>query len=292
MPVVNSQPIELILKGTTERVDILVTDESGVPVDVQAGGTLQLTLMDLTETVLVSDDFLTPPAGGTQIVKPAGTTGQYYFNFGSETPVKNVTTTQGDYLFHWKIAIDATSESINVVQTARVVSALTMSLIPDFRLLIDKSAKLVDDNPTDPVFLGYTDSQLISYLMGGLGIINAYPVGVLWSGLDNFPSQYFKQILFDSGLLVGVMSQELFAIDTDVDNWSDQGNTFTISHQPKLASFLNTLSQRLDKIIPLMKRQCIRDGAIRLEMGPNFRLAQLVAAAPTGALFRNVWFKG
>jgi hypothetical protein len=36
-----------------------------------------------------------------------------------------------------------------------------------------------------------------------------------------------------------------------------------------------------------MKRHYVQSGAARIEAGPNFRFAQLLAAAPTGSTFRN-----
>ena len=88
------------------------------------------------------------------------------------------------------------------------------------------------------------------------------------------------------------MSQELFAIDTDIPGYNDQGNSFVIQHQPQLASYLSWLSSRLDKLIPMLKLNFVSAGSLHIEAGPNFRLAQLINAAPAGALFRNVFFKG
>ena len=235
--------------------------------------------------MLDTTDYLSPPS---RIARR--TSGEYYYNFGDGNPAANSSGMIGDYLFRWKIAETPTSEVSDVIQVARVVTVRTIALLPDFRRLIDKAAKLVDDDPDDPVYLGYTDGDLVSYLIGGLSAINAYQPYPMWSSLDEFPTTYFKQTLFDSGLIIGACSQELFAIDTDVDNWSDQGNVFTISHQPKLAGFLQRMTQRLDAIVPRMKQHFVASGSIHVEVGPNYRLATLVAAAPTGALFRNVYF--
>lgn len=288
--IVDARPTELVLKNQTSRIGIYVRNSAGTAIDVdRPGGILSLTVTALNDTTILTDDYVGDPAG-TRIVRDG--LGRYFYPYGSGDPSTNVTSTLGDYLFRWRVAASASSEVADVIQVARVVSAMTLALLPDFRLLIDKSAKLVDESPDDPVYLGYTDAQLISYLIGGLSTINAYQPYPMWASLDTFPTQYFRQILFDAGLLVGVMSQELFSIDSDIDQWSDQGNVFTISHQPKLAAFLNGLAARLDKSVPAMKKHSVSSGSIHIEIGPSYRLAQLVAAAPSGALFRNVFFQG
>ena len=281
--IVQARPTELVIQNQPERINISIRDANGVPLDPT--GTLSLTVTNLAGGVLDTTDYLTPPS---RIVRR--TTGEYYYNFGDGNPITNVSGVIGDYLFRWKVADTPTGEINDVIQVARVVTVRTMALLPDFRRLIDKSAKLVDEDPDDPVYLGYTDSDLISYLVGGLTAINAYQPYPLWPTLDKYPTDYFKQTLFDAGLIVGVCSQELFAVDTDVDNWSDQGNVFTISHQPKLAGFLQRMTQRLDVMVPAMKKHFVNSGSIHIQVGPNYRLAAVIAAAPTGSLFRNVFF--
>lgn len=288
--IVDARPTELVLVNQTERIGINVRNAAGTAVDVdRPGGVLSLNITALNDTVVVADDWVNDP-GGTSIINSG--VGRYYYPYGSGVPAGNTNGSLGDFLFRWRVGLTASSEVSNVIQVARVVSAMTMSLLPDFRLRIDKSAKLVDEDPDDPCFLGYTDSNLVSFLQGGLSIINGYQPYPLWSSIDNFPTQWFKEVLFQAGLMAGVMSQELYATDTDIDAWSDQGNVMTISHQPKLAAFLNTLSARLDNTIPKMKLHAINSGSVRVEAGPNYRLAHLVAAAPTGSLFRNIFFAG
>lgn len=187
--------------------------------------------------------------------------------------------------------VDA-SEELLICQNVKVINHQMCSILQKFRLQIDKASKLVSNSdPDDPCFLGYTEGQLMTYLEGGIQAINAYqPSGCF--NFDNFPYDKFCWTLLESSLLVGVMSQQLFAVDTDIPNWSDQGNTFVIQHQPQLAQYLNWLSQRLDKMIPQMKLNFVSTGSLHIEAGPNFRLAQLIDAAPGGALFRNTFFKG
>lgn len=361
MSTIQSNPVELILKNTTERIDILLCDANGDPIDATDGP--ELTVTNMGDTVIHRDKYpiftltgtLTIAAGTaavtgtgtlfteelvegdtitvnteahvvqtisnntvmvlatvhtlgatndtatkpTRIVKPAATTGSYYILWGDSTAPANSsssgqqeTNQAGDVIFSWSVTGASGSEQVSVVQLTKVVSARTMALLPNFRLLIDKSAKLVNDDPVNPCFLGYTDSQLIQYLQDGLSIINAYEPYPTFCTLDDFPSQTFRHILYEASLLAGVMSQQLFAIDTDIPSFNDQGNTFVIQHGPQLAQVLNTVSQRLDKLIPLMKLKFVRSGALHVEAGTNFRLSTILNAAPSGSTFRNVFFVG
>lgn len=229
----------------------------------------------------------------TRIINPE--LGHYYIEWGNSSAPANVpdqteTSNAQDLLFVWQATVGAGTEQISVVQTVQMVPARVMRLLHPFRLLIDKSAKMVSSDPDDPCFLGYTDAMLIQFLKMGLDIINAYEPYPTWCTLDTFPVDRFGHVLYESALVAGTMSQQLFAIDTDIPNYSDQGNSFVIQHGPQLAAFLNTISQRLDKLIPLMKLKFVNSGSLHIEASPNFRLATLINAAPSGALFRNSYF--
>ena len=223
----------------------------------------------------------------TRIVNPS--TGNYYIDWGDPTAPGGSTETNmpGLLAFLWKANVIG-QEQESVVQNACIASVHTLTYLPPFRDLIDKCRKAVDD---ESCFLGYTDSQLLGYLDQGLSIINAYEPYPTFNTIDNFPRQ-FIYILLESGLIAGVMSQQLFAIDTDIPNYSDQGNTFVIQHAPQLANVLNQTTARLDKLIPLMKLKLVQTGSLHIEAGNNFRLATLVEASPFGSLFRNIFFNG
>ena len=187
--------------------------------------------------------------------------------------------------------IDGSSELV-VNENVEVITHRVVTLLPKMRLIIDKAVKCVNPgDPDKPIFLGYTDSQLIRFLRWGLGIINSYqPSGIF--DFYNYPYQDFEFILIECGLMAGVMGQQLFAVDTDIPNFNDQGNTFVITHGTQLAQYLNWLAARLDHLIPIFKLNFVRSGSVHLEMGANYRIAQLLAAAPSGSLFRNLYFKG
>lgn len=269
----------MVLQNTVARASITVQNSSLVNTDPFE---LHLDIMDLGGGIKVTDTW---PAPATRIVRTA--VGKFYIDFGNQTP-NSETNGSAQWVSDWRIQMVSGGSMTHSIQKINVISIKTASLLPEFRLLIDKSRKLIDSN--NECFLGYTDSQLLTYLEGGLSTINAYQPSVTF-GLEDFPLTY-KQILLDSALVVGVMSQQLFAIDSDIPNYNDNGTSFVINHQPQLAAVLNQVSQRLDKLIPMMKLQLINSGAVYTQMGGSFRLNQLMEAAPNGSLFRNVFFKG
>lgn len=230
----------------------------------------------------------------TRIVNPG--VGTYYIDWGDDTaaannPKQSETNSSKEFMFNWKVNVGA-DEQESVVQVVKVVSARSMGLLPYFRTLIDKSIKRFDTDPDNPCFLGYTDANLMQYLEEGLTIINAYEPYPVWNSLDEFPHKTFLHILLESALIAGILSQQMYAIDEDVPNFSDQGNTFVIQHGPQLAAVLNAITGRLDRLIPMMKLKFIKSGSVHIEAGANFRLTTLLQSSPNGALFRNIAFRG
>jgi hypothetical protein len=287
MSVSNNEPIALVLRNTIERIYIYVVDADCNAVDATS---LSLKVYDQYENLMLQDDFFNgygnPPTPPTHIVKPASTTGQYYFPFGDTSfDTKNSTAIAQEYLFVWNVTGVVGSEAINVVQVAKVVSARTMRLVPKLRLIIDKAIKAIDDDPSDPVFTGYTDSMIVQFLEGGLDYLNAFPPTINWASLDTYPDIFLRTLL-DAATVAALTSQELFAVDTDVV-YSDNGQQFTIDHQPKLSAILNTTWARVGQIAPSMKKQLLNSGGIHVQVGPAFRFTQMLNSAPYGTLFRN-----
>jgi hypothetical protein len=193
------------------------------------------------------------------------------------------------WLFEWTFTDAAhPGEESRLLQSVYVVPSSMLQLLPLLRLEIDKAAKLTD--PASGCFLGYTDENLIQFLVGGLQTINQYQPSVFFSP-DTFPYQSHGSVLVWAAMMWGVMSQMLFAIDSDVPQFNDQGAAFVINHQQPLANYLSQMALRLDREIPLFKLHFVRSGTVVTEMGPNYRMAQLLAAAPSGALFRGVFFR-
>ena len=271
----------LALTNTICRVSVNTTDHVGTLVDPFS---ITARLMDLGGTVILEDTW-TSLIPGTRIVRPS--LGKFYVNLGDVTP--NVeTNSQQDLMLDWEIELVSGGSINHSVQKIKIITIRAASYLPEFKLLIDKTRKLVDTN--EECFLGYTDSQLYSYLEGGLGTINAYQPTLFFS-MDNYPLEQ-KMTLLEAGLIMGTMSQQLFAIDSDLQSYSDNGVSYVLQHQPQLAAFLNQVTQRLDKIIPMMKQCYVSSGALHVSMGPNFKLNTLMQSSPSGSLFRNMFVSG
>lgn len=290
MPIVEANPLTLCLQNLKHRVTIKIFDdtEDQNPIDPVE---LDLSVQTLDGTVVYTDSYTTPPVVGTRIVKTA--VGVYYLLWGDPTAPANIPTqtesaTHQKYLFVWSIVNVLGGEEEQIVQTLEVIPAGLMEMIREFRDQIDKMVKRVDVSAESFCPLGYTDGMLLEYLRGGMTLINAYQPYPTWCSLEQFPL-CFQQTLFDAALVVGVNAQALFAVDADLENYSDQGNALVINHQPKLMQFTTNMTQRLDKIIPMMKLHFVRSGSVKTEVGANFRLATLVQMSPNGATFRNVF---
>jgi hypothetical protein len=211
MPVVVATPINVGLINAVTRLDILVCDSQGTPVEASS---VSLTVLRLDNTVVFQGAF----GSGTRITNPA--TGRYSFSIGDvvyTTPSNPETGIGGEMLLIWNVAVDNVPISAQV-QKIWIVSAYALSLSSDLREVIDKAAKDVDTDPANPCFLGYTEAQLFTYLFNGLSIWNMYEPFPTFVTLDNFPQMY-RYGLIEAALYVGLTSQELFAVDTDIPNY-------------------------------------------------------------------------
>lgn len=282
---------QFALVNTMQPCDIQVTDANGDPQDASV---VSLKILDMSGQVVATDNYYSPPAGGTLIVKPPNSVGYYYYRFGDTSPNQplNLNLTPGQpYVIQWYVQAQNAYVPNIVLQNVTTYGVGAAQNVPYLRLYIDKARKMVD--PANNVFLGYTDAQLLMYTQEGISMINAaQPETQMALTLESFPYFPFRHVVNEAATVAAVMSQYLFAVDTDLPNYSDQGITFVISHAPQLATFLNTIMARLDKEIQAMKLQWVNTGSIHLVQGPNFRLATLMSAAPVGSLFRNVYFVG
>ena len=300
MLVADTKPNELVLIDTVGRLNIRVIARAADGTDVYVDATsLKFTLRDGCRRIIYQDDFFSPPTppGVTRIVHPS--VGHYYFPLGDQTlfPLtpggqpNRETSSVGKLYATWQVVGPPNSELVVQVQNVQIISEHTACLMNSLRLQIDKALKTVNDDPNNPCFLGYTDAMLLEFLNGGLSTWNLYEPYPTFCTIDDFPYIY-EQGLIEAALLVGTMTQDLFAIDTDIPNYSAQGAAFVIQHQPGLAQYLTFLSQRLDKIIPIAKLKLTRAGTLHVEAAPNFRLQTLLSSAPNGALFRNTFVAG
>lgn len=276
----------LALQSGKERVQIDLENTSvdpAVPVDATRIG---LRLTDLAGAVVLEEEWTPPPPVGARIQHPS--TGRYFVKLGDVAA--ETASAPRTLLANWDIEVDVDGD--NIVQTIKVITPYVMMLIGKLRRQIDKARKEIIDDPTSTkqCFLGYSDKDLVEYLEGGLSTWNMYEPYPTFCRLEDFPSIY-AQGLVEAALLVGVASQNLFAIDSDIPSYSAQGAAFVIQHQTPLAQHLNFLAQRLDKLIPIAKLKLVRSGSVHTEIAPNARLQTLVNMAPSGAIFRNFFVR-
>jgi hypothetical protein len=283
--------IELVRLSAKRRVDITVLDDSGNPIDIveqklsngDPKGELDLSVTDLGNTSIYEESYYPKDIPAKNRIKH-GSTGTYYINYGTED---DETTSAGTLLFNWHARVTDTSEDIYRTQVVEIVHPRVLALLPKFRLLIDKTVKNV--MPAQNCFLGYTDGMLICYLSLGLNMLNEYEPYPMWGTIQSFPIEYHSDILLKAALYVGLISQTLFAIDTDVPAFSDQGHSFVLQHAAPLAAFVQNLRAELDKLIPIFKLKFVNSGTLGVEVRLNAAYYSLLTSAPTGSIFRSYW---
>jgi len=277
MALISVEPSVIILMNTASRISITIQNSAGVNTDPFD---LTLDVLDIGSNIKLTDIW---PAPAVRLIRTA--VGKFYIDFGNQL-VNDETNGEYEWVFNWRITMVSGGSQTQSLQNVKIISAKMASLIPDLRLIIDKSRKLV--SPASQCYLGYTEANLVRYIQAGLETINAYQPSLTFT-TANFPFEY-RQILLDAALISGVMSQQLYAVDTDL-NYNDSGISFVITHQQQLASFLTQVTTQLDKLIPQMKLQLINSGRLHVQTGPNFRLTQLIQTAPNGSIFRGIYFK-
>lgn len=163
-----------------------------------------------------------------------------------------------------------------------VVSSKTYDWFPRLRNQIDKALKLVAC-----ARIGYTDANLLYYLQGGVDEINNFPPVTNFL-IETWPNQ-FGQLLIDSATIVALTSQSLFAVDTDILNFSDQGFAFTSDHFTRLNSVIGVLASRVESALKLFKIEFASVGSIMVQVVPYYPLSVMLKTSPRGALFRNLF---
>ena len=285
--------IELVRQNSKKRIDVVLYNNTGDLVDITAEmlpsgdprGELSVEITDLNGDEVVSDSYWPLPIPDTHRTVKAST-GRYYLEIGS-TGFESETELTGTYLANWHSRIDETTEDEYRTQVIEIISPRVLSILPHLRLAIDKSWKIAI--PSESCYVGYTDSQLVLYLMGGLHFINTFPPYPTFSSLDAFPIEYYSEILVNSAMYVGLRSQLNFAIDTDVPSYSDQGHSFVLQHATPLASYINHLYQDLTGRIKNFKMKFLTGGMAACEMRMDMSYAALLSTAPFRTLFNNIF---
>lgn len=290
-----SDMVEVVRLDGKRLVQIIVQQDDGTPTDILEESTADLTpkgyldleVTDLSNLSLFSASYYPHDIPkSTRLVKSGGT-GRYEIRWGVED---DETETAGNYLFNWTARVNDTADEMQRTQVLVVVSPKVLSLLPYLRLLLDKTIK--PNVPEEYCFIGYTDSQLLMFLIQGLTYINGRPPYPTWARLDDFPIGLYSDVLIKAALYTGLISQTIFAIDTDVPNYSDQGHSFVLAHFQPLNTVKENLKQELDKYIPEVKHKFLRVGRVSIELRLGYSFYQMLVAAPPGSTFRNWWTTG
>jgi hypothetical protein len=279
--------VEITKTSSKRRINITLQDNDETPVDIveevfatgESRGELDLEIVDKCDNVVLSAQYWpTPNPADNRISKLS--TGKYAVTLTSDETIRS-----GTLLANWHARKDEDSEDIYRVQVIEVVSSRILALLPQFRLLLDKSLKIV--NPDENCFLGYTDSMLIMFLQMGLSKINSYQPYPTFALLENYPLNYFSEILIRASLYEALTSQLLFSIDTDIPSYSEAGSSFVIDHRTPLANYLNQLANQLDNDIPKMKMHLVRSGVVSAEYKYGNYYYALLSASPYGSILRG-----
>jgi len=288
--------IELARLNSKRRINIELRDAAGELVDIDATtsitgdaqGELDLEVTDLGGNVYFHELYWPKSdalSATERIVRQAA--GKYHINWGDEATETDVAQR---LLFNWHSRQDEDTEDVYCTQVVEIVSPRVLSLLPTLRMMIDKTVK--PNLPEQYCFTGYTDGQLITALHLGLSYIcqaQPYPT---WVSLDAFPIEMFSNILIKSAMYQGITSQLLFAVDTDVPQYSDSGQSFTLAHGTPLAAYLSHLKQELDSSITPFKQHFIGSGTMSAEIRMDYAFSMLLSSAPSGSLFRGIWQGG
>ena len=281
--------VELVRTNSKRFIDVTFQDDAGNPVDIDETltasgdpkGELDLEVTGLGNDSLYTESYFPIPIPDDRRIKRVST-GKYLIQWGTED---NETDTSRPLLFNWHIRRTEGEEDFYRTQLVEVISPRTLSLLPRFRLQLDKSLKVII--PEEWCTLGYSDAQLVVYLQMGLSRINAAQPYVGWHSIDSFPIEGYFEILLRSSLLAALDSQYLFAVDTDIPSFSDQGHSFVITHAAQIKAMRDSLAAELERDIREFKLHFVKSGSIGAEFRLGWAFYQTLVSSPPGALFRN-----
>ena len=282
--------IELVRSNSRRMVDIYLYDSEGELVNIveemTSGGTegkglLELDITDFSNRVLYSESYWPKAIPDNRRIKHIGT-GHYGIKWGTED---GETANPGTLLFNWTARVSTDTEEFYRTQILEVVTPRVLSLLPRMRLQLDKSIKVI--NPEQFCNLGFSDSQLILYLQNGLSRICTAQPYPSWYSLDAFPIETATELLLSASLVSALESQYLFAVDTDIQSFSDQGHAFQLTHFAPLKGLYDTLVNSLPQRIREFKLQHVQSGTVLTEFRIGYGFWQMVAASPPGSTFRD-----
>ena len=186
------------------------------------------------------------------------------------------------YVFKWTYQKNVAAETVFAVSYLFVITTNIYSWFPRLRIQLDKSMKVQDRS-----FIGFLDSQLLYFLQGGLDNINMFPP-MTSMFLEQWP-QAFGQLLIDAATVVGLYSQKLFSVDTDVQTFSDQGFSYTVDHFSRLNTVLTELLTNVNATLTRFKWEYSGGPSVIVQSVPYFPMGILLSTAAPGSLFRNLF---
>lgn len=143
----------------------------------------------------------------------------------------------GTKLVRWRVE----GESVSGFQFFTVIDVPVVMLLSRLRIMLDKSLKDVSKS------WGYSDADLFMYLVNAVGYFNTVPPLTGYS-IGNLPF-ILNDVIVELAQLYALQSQSIYAIDTDVPSYSDQGISISIDHFAKLnQEYANVASRILDNV--------------------------------------------
>jgi hypothetical protein len=266
---------------TTESITIFVRNTLTNDL-VNVAATSSLNIIDISDdSTALSVTF--GPAGGNGVTRAA--TGIYQFSF-------NTTTYPDEYLAAFRTVL--TNEVVNHNIFIKSVTARHFKYASMLRLQVDKAQKEVSDEienmdqsdfaPAVPFRFGVDDKDLIYYLEQGLHYINLVPPYTSFS-IDTYPFANYGGLLIDSAIIAYLVSQGIFAIDTDY-NYALGGNSFVIDHFSKLSAMQAALLNRFNLMVIKFKQQFRSPGTVKFQYLPGGIRARAIRSLPDGFFSR------
>lgn len=285
----SQKDLEALIVGSRRQInlDVLLPNNNRADIQVpSAGGELHFTLLRENNEIHRDDYYngYTDTSGTSQptrLVRQSN--GRYYYPFGLNGAEQ---TECGLYQAIWDYRIANQFDYETEWQLIRVVPTSTLDALSDLRLLLDKSQKYYNEKVPTPTRIGFSMGMLVMFLELGLSYINNTPPYPTWATLEYFPREY-KSLLVRSALMHGLLSQYLYATDTDITNYSDNGLSYVKQHAPQLFQALQSIKEDLKAEIPKFKMQFVNIGSVVMRNTISYRWDTLIQNAPAGATLRG-----
>lgn len=146
----------------------------------------------------------------------------------------------GEYQFHWIIQESEISPIDLEVQIGRAAPGLFWHYNVELRMLVDKLQK------HSGMVQAYSDSDIYSYVKGGLGILNFYPPPTNFS-LQDIPltgSRGLRTALIYTSAIHAINAQQIMEVELNFDH---SGQTVTLNYNHDYSGVLGNLAGVLEK---------------------------------------------